>query len=48
MPPIHIVVENGRITIKGVVATQSESQLAYNAANRVAGIFEVRNELQIG
>jgi len=48
MPPIHIVVENGRVTLKGVVATQSESQLAYNAANRVAGIFEVRNELQIG
>ena len=47
MPPIHIVVENGRVTLKGVVATQSESQLAYNAANHVPGIFEVRNELQI-
>ena len=47
MPPIHIVVENGRVTLKGAVATQLESQLAYNAANHVSGIFEVRNELQI-
>jgi hyperosmotically inducible protein len=47
MPPIHIVVENGRVTLKGAVATQLESQLAYNAANHVSGIFEVRNELRI-
>ena len=47
MPPIHIVVENGRVTLKGAVATELESQLASNAANRVSGIFEVRNELRI-
>jgi hyperosmotically inducible protein len=47
MPPIHIVVENGRVSLKGAVATESESQLASNAANRVSGIFEVRNELRI-
>jgi len=46
MPPIHILVENGRVTLKGAVATQSERQLAYTAANQVPGIFEVRNELQ--
>src|SRR5262245_33804922 len=47
MPPIHIVVENGRVTLKGAVATQLESQLASNAANQVPGVFEVRNELRI-
>ncbi|PYS35629.1 MAG: transport-associated protein [Acidobacteria bacterium] len=47
MPPIHIIVENGRITLKGAVATQLESQLASNAASHVSGIFEVRNELRI-
>ena len=47
MPPIHIIVENGRVTLKGAVATQLESQLASNAANHVSGIFEVRNELRI-
>src|SRR5215831_2805375 len=47
MPPIHIIVENGRVTLKGAVATQLESQLASTAANHVSGTFEVRNELRI-
>jgi osmotically-inducible protein OsmY len=28
-PPIHIIVSNGHVTLKGVVANQSDSQLAY-------------------
>jgi hyperosmotically inducible protein len=47
MPPIHIVVENGRATLRGVVASQFDSQLAYTAARQVSGVFEVRNELRI-
>jgi hyperosmotically inducible protein len=47
MPPIHIVVDNGRVTLKGAVATQFDSQLAYTAANQVSGVFGVRNELQV-
>jgi hyperosmotically inducible protein len=47
MPPIHIVVENGRVTLKGAVASQFESQLAYTAARQVSGLFEVRNELHV-
>ena len=47
MPPIHILVANGRVTLKGAVATQSESQLAYFAARQVSGTFEVRNELRL-
>jgi len=47
MPPIHILVENGRATLKGAVASQFESQIAYTAARQVPGIFEVRNELKI-
>ena len=47
MPPIHILVENGRVTLKGAVASQLESQVAYTAANQVTGVFEVRNELHI-
>src|ERR1051325_10806749 len=31
-PPIHIIVSNGRVTLKGVVANQSDSDLAYIAA----------------
>jgi hyperosmotically inducible protein len=47
VPPIHIIVKNGRVTLKGVVANQMDSQLAYTAASSVSGIFEVKNELQI-
>ena len=47
MPPIHIVVENSRATLKGVVASEMESQLAYTAARQVPGLFEVKNELRV-
>lgn len=47
VPPIHIVVENSRATLKGVVASDMDSQLAYTAARQVPGLFEVKNELQI-
>lgn len=45
--PIHIIVKNGHVTLKGIVASQSDSQLAYMAANSVPGVFDVKNELQI-
>ena len=47
VPPIHIIVRNGRATLKGVVATEQESQLAYTAARGVPGLFEVTNELRV-
>jgi hyperosmotically inducible protein len=47
IPSIHIIVKNGRATLKGVVANQMDSQLAYTAARGVSGLFEVKNELQI-
>jgi hyperosmotically inducible protein len=47
VPPIHIIVKNGHVTLKGVVSNQMDSQLAYMAANAVPGVFEVKNELQV-
>ena len=47
VPPIHIIVKNGRATLKGVVATQSDSDLAYTAARGVPGLFEVTNQLRV-
>jgi len=47
VPPIHIIVKNGRVALKGIVANQTDSQLAEIAARGVSGIFEVRNELKI-
>jgi hyperosmotically inducible periplasmic protein len=44
-PPIHIVVENGRVTLTGVVATNVERMLARSLATTF-GAFSVRNELK--
>jgi len=46
-PPIHIVVNNGRAELKGVVASAAESQIAYTAARQIPGLFEVRNNLRV-
>ena len=43
--PIHIIVQNGRATLKGVVASEMDKQLAYLSARGVPGLFEVKNEL---
>lgn len=47
VPPIRIIVNRGRVTLKGIVATKGDSNLAYIRARTVPGTFEVTNELQI-
>jgi hyperosmotically inducible protein len=47
MPPIHIIVKNGRATLKGVVQSDSHRQYAASAVRSVAGLFEVQNELAV-
>ncbi len=47
VPPIHIIVKNGRLTLKGVVANKGDSDLANIRANGVPGLFEVKNELRV-
>jgi len=47
VPPIHIVVKNGNVTLKGVVLTDADKQIAFMAARGVPGVFDVKNELQI-
>lgn len=44
---IHIIVDGGRATLKGVVDSQSDKQLAFSRARNVAGLFEVNNELVV-
>ena len=44
-PPIHIVVNGGRVTLQGVVQSNVERQLARSLATGF-GSFEVRNELK--
>jgi hyperosmotically inducible periplasmic protein len=45
VPPIHIIVKNGNVTLVGVVANEMDKNLAYLAANGVSGVFKVTNNL---
>lgn len=47
-PSMRIIVENGRITLEGFVSSKGDSDLANILANGVSGVFNVRNNLQIG
>jgi hyperosmotically inducible protein len=44
-PPIHIVVNGGRVTLQGVVQNNVERQLARSLATGFAA-FEIKNELK--
>jgi hyperosmotically inducible protein len=47
VPPIHIVVNNGNVTLEGVVATQGDKDIANIQANGVPGVFGVTNNLRV-
>jgi hyperosmotically inducible protein len=47
IPPIHIIVDHGRATLRGIVANKADAQIAYMRARAVPGLFDVKNELQI-
>ena len=45
--PIHIIVNNGRVILKGVVSNDADRQIAYTYARSVPNVFEVTNELEV-
>ncbi len=47
VPPIHIIVKNGNVTLEGVVARQMEKQIAEMQTKGVSGVFGVTNNLQV-
>src|ERR1019366_1051588 len=47
VPPIHIIVKNGNVTLEGVVATDMDKTLAGMAAREVNGTFSVKNNLRL-
>jgi hyperosmotically inducible protein len=47
VPSIHIIVDNGHVTLKGVVDNQADDTQAKMAANQVPGVFSVKDELQV-
>ena len=46
-PSIHIIVDNGTVTLKGIVANAMDRQIAGMAANGVFGVLKVENDLQL-
>jgi BON domain len=48
VPPIHIIVDNGHVTLVGVVDSQADKQVAGVQANSVPGVFGVVNNLRVG
>jgi hyperosmotically inducible periplasmic protein len=47
VPPIHIIVNMGHVTLEGAVASEADKNLAGLQANSVPGIFSVANNLQV-
>src|SRR5262245_41085543 len=47
VPPFHIIVKNGNVTLEGVVANEGDKNIANIQANGVSGVFSVKNNLKV-
>ncbi len=47
VPPIHIIVRNGNVTLEGIVANETDKNIANIQANGVSGVFSVKNNLRV-
>jgi hyperosmotically inducible periplasmic protein len=47
VPPIHIIVNNGNVTLVGVVANESDKNIAGIQASGTPGVFSVKNNLRV-
>jgi hyperosmotically inducible protein len=47
VPPIHIVVEGGRVTLAGAVSSEVERRAAENIARSTFGVFSVDDRLTV-
>lgn len=47
VPPVHIVVENGRVTLTGVVDSQVQIRRAEQIARQTFGVLSVDNQLRV-
>jgi NhaA family Na+:H+ antiporter len=46
-PPIHIIVDGGRVTLTGVVDSEVERRMAESIARSTFGVFNVQNKLRV-
>ncbi len=47
VPSIHIIVKNGNVTLKGIVDSEGDKNLANVRVNGISGVFSVKNELAL-
>jgi osmotically-inducible protein OsmY len=47
IPPIHIIVKGGHVTLEGVVDTETDKGLCTMRANQVPNVFSVTNNLRV-
>jgi hyperosmotically inducible periplasmic protein len=47
VPPIHISVQGGNVTLEGVVNNEGDKNMAEMRAKQVPGVFSVTNHLQV-
>lgn len=47
VPPIHLIVENGHVTLEGAVPNAAAKSIAEVQANSVSGVFSVTNKLLV-
>jgi hyperosmotically inducible protein len=47
VPPIHIIVQGGNVTLEGVVNNEGDKNMAEMRAKQIPGVFSVTNHLQV-
>jgi hyperosmotically inducible periplasmic protein len=47
LPPVHIIVDNGRVSLYGLVDSEADKNLIELRAKTVSGVFSVTNNLQV-
>jgi len=47
VPPIHIIVDNGKVTLEGAVGSEADKNQAGIYAKSVSGVFAVTNNLRV-
>jgi hyperosmotically inducible periplasmic protein len=48
VPPIHIIVKNGNVTLEGVVDNETDKNLANLRSSQIPNVFSVTNNLTVG
>ncbi|MFL6301694.1 MAG: BON domain-containing protein [Terriglobales bacterium] len=47
VPPIHIIVQGGNVSLEGAVNNEADKNMAEIRAKQVPGVFSVTNHLQV-